>query len=293
MGTTIGSGLGMLNAARGLNDTQRALSEAMKKLATGKRITGAATDPAGLAIAERMNSRILSLGAAAQGNETSANMLKVADQTLGAVSGLLGEARSLLVGANDATADGETRAALQGRLNQIIEGIDRLTGDAQFGSKKLFDGSLTITAATSPDGQSGGLTVEKTDSESLGLGATYKDEGGEEKPTVAFNNLGDLKTAVTSGGDLDQAAAVLDKAMSQVGEMRERFGALESDLIKPLGEAFSAAYTELQSAASTVSDTDYALETARVTGENLRSQVKMALIAQGKDNSQSLFQLLM
>jgi len=296
MALGINTGLSMLNASNGITESQRALSDAIKRLASGKRINSGADDPAGLVITEKMNSRLIGLGAAIQGNENTINMVRTTEAAAGKVSDLLGEARGLIVdAANTGAADADSRAANQGRLNEIIDSIASLADSAQFGAKKVLDGTLTLTPMTSADGKTSTVNVQGLDTENLGTQATYTAQDGSRQDVDQFKNLGDLKTALT-GGDQNaaaQALGVVDKAIGQVADLRGKLGALETDSIGPMIENFKSAYNELQSGVSSISDSDFAKEISRVTKENIQSQVKVALMAQGKDNAQTLLQLLM
>lgn len=296
MALGINSGLSMLNASRQVSDSQRLLADAMKKLVTGKRINTAAVDPAGLVITEKMNAGIVGLGVAVSNNEKTANLVRTAEAGAGQVAGLLEKARGLIVeAANTGANDADMLKANQARLNEIVKSIGDITGQAQFGSKKLFDGNLTLTPATDGDGGTAAIPVEKMDETTLGTSAMYTSGDGTVKAVDRFANLGQL-TGALEGGDsaaISQALGVVDKAISQVNEMRGKFGAIEADFINPMNESLQASYQNLQEGASQISDADAAREIGKVTQQNIMSQVKIALMAQGKENSQTLLQLLM
>lgn len=296
MALGINSGLSMLNASRGVSDSQRILADAMKKLATGKRITSAAVDPSGLIITEKMNASLVGLGAAVSNNEKTANMVRTAEAAGGQVANLLEKARGLIVeSANTGANDADTLKANQQRLDEIVKSIGDITGQAQFGSKMLFDGNLSITPATGGDGETVSINVEKMDQTTLGTNASFTAQDGTTQAVDRFANLGELAGALEGGDNeaISQALGVVDKAISQVSEMRGKLGAIESDFITPMNESLRTSYQNLQEGASAIADADMAKEIGKVTQENIRSQVKMALMAQGKENSQTLLQLLM
>ena len=296
MALTINSGFGMMNASLKINESQRMFSDALKKIVSGSMITSAADDPAGSAISQTMNARLMGLGTAVTNNETVANMARTAEASAGQISDLLGQARQIVVdSANTGVNDASTLQADQSRLNDILKSVGTLAGQAQFGTKNLFDGNLTLTANTGPDGQTVGVAVGEISQSALGTGATYTAEDGTVKPVDKFNNLGDLGNALASGdkNSIDQALGVIDKAISQVGEVRGKLGALESDVIGPINQSMTTAYQSMQESRSTISDADIAKEIAKVTQENIKSQVGAALTAQGKENAQNLMQLLL
>lgn len=296
MALGINTSLSMLNASRGISDSQKMLNDAMKRLATGKRLNSAADNPAAFVITEKINSSIMSLSAAVTGNETVSNMIRTAESGAGQIGDLLQKARSLIVdSSNTGAMDEDALAANQAALDEVVKSIDTVAQNSQFGSKKLLDGSFTVTPMVSPDGQTANINVDSLRAESLGTDAKYTDQSGQKVAVDKFENLSDLGTAIKSGDKeaLSQALAVVDKAIGQVSGARGKLGALESDFIRPMNESFQSAYQELSESASAISDSDFALEMSTVTRENIRSQVKMALMSQGKDNTQTLLQLLM
>lgn len=302
MALGIGNNLGMLNAARGTNEIQRTLADTLKKLASGKRINSAADDPAGLVITEKMDARLVSLSAAVSNNEMSANMIRTAESSMGQVSNLLLKARSLVVdSANTGVNDASMRKANQSQLNEILTSIDRITGNAQYGSKKLLDGNLTVTPMISGDGATTSVKVDRMGTQDLGQGAKYDAAMNGQQAVTSFSSLADLKGGTDGGGvlatgtqdSLAQALGVIDRAIGDTATARGKLGALEADFIEPATDSFRSAYQNLQESEASIADTDMALESSRVTQENIKSQVHMALLAQGKTNAQTLLQLLM
>ena len=55
MGMVLNTNIGAIQAQRALTESRKDMEKAMERLATGKRINGAADDAAGLAMVERMN----------------------------------------------------------------------------------------------------------------------------------------------------------------------------------------------------------------------------------------------
>lgn len=301
MALGIGNSLGMLNASTGINETQRSLSEAMKKLASGRRLTSASVDPAALVITEKMNAQLVGLSSAATQNESTINMVRTAESALGKMSDQLLKARQLVLDtANTGGGDTSMRKVNQRMMDEILGSLDRVAQTAQFGTKNLLDGSLAVTPMTSGNGTTQTVTVESAATSNLGKGATYNAGLAGDKPVNEFSSLSDLKSgngegvlAAGTADQLNQALAVIDKAIGDVAAQRGKLGALEADFLEPATDSFRSAYQNLQESESTIADTDMAKETARVTQENIRNQVKMALMAQGKENSQTLLQLLM
>ena len=120
------------------------------------------------------------------------------------------------------------------------------------------------------------------------------------QPVTQFANLADLKGDGQGGGVLatgsrdamNQALAVIDKAIGDVASVRGKMGSLEADFLTPTNDSFQAAYQSLQESQASITDTDMAKEMASLTSSNIKSQVRLALMAQGKENTNTLLQLL-
>ena len=118
------------------------LHENFSKLASAKRITSAADDPAGLAVAEAMNSAIQGLKREAMNAEDYRNYLKYAEAAIGQNQSILNRVRLLILRSSSGIMGPDDRALNQSEIDQLISQIDM---NAKFSSfnKKLVVPSLT------------------------------------------------------------------------------------------------------------------------------------------------------
>ena len=77
--SVINTNIQSLQARDALATNNRSLSEAMQRLATGKRINSAADDAAGLAISNRMTSQIRGLNQAVRNANDGISMIQTAE----------------------------------------------------------------------------------------------------------------------------------------------------------------------------------------------------------------------
>lgn len=98
-----------------------------EKLASGKRINGAADDAAGLQIAERLTSQINNDVQLANNSQDQVNINKVQDGQLSAIQEGLARANTLSVQSANPLAD---QSAIQAEFNQIAEQINTVAGEA-------------------------------------------------------------------------------------------------------------------------------------------------------------------
>jgi len=165
----INNNIEAMNALRNLGRVSFEFGKTVTRLSTGLRIVTGADDPAGLIISENFRAQIAGLDQAIQNNQDAINYAKTAEGALDEVSRLLKDARKLAVAANNTgTLDAAAIQANQNQLRSIIESIDRIAVQTQFGKKKLLDGSAGIVshvidatnyAAINIGGTFGGFTV--------------------------------------------------------------------------------------------------------------------------------------
>lgn len=147
----VNTNVSAMNALRNLGNTNATFAQSINKLSTGLRINAAADDPAGLIVSETFRAQISGIDQAMRNNQDAINYAKTAEGALEEVNRLLRDARSLAVAsANSATLTDEQKQANQAQLSSIATSISRISGQTQFGSKKLLDGSSgTYAASTS------------------------------------------------------------------------------------------------------------------------------------------------
>jgi flagellin len=89
-----------------------------------------------------LRSQISGLNQAVDNSETAVSMIQTAESSLVEVNNLLTSMRALAIhAANEGANDANMLAADQLEISQSLDTIDRITNNAQFGTKKLLDGS--------------------------------------------------------------------------------------------------------------------------------------------------------
>jgi len=142
MGVRINQNISGINATRQLLVNDRALSKSLERLASGMRVNRAADGPASLIISEQMRAQIAGLNQAVDNSETAVGMVQTTEAALIEVTNLLTGMRQLAIhAANEGANDVNMLEADQLEMENGLNTIDRITKNAQFGVKKLLDGS--------------------------------------------------------------------------------------------------------------------------------------------------------
>ena len=118
----------------------------MARIASGNRINRAADDPSGLVALNAVNSEMVGVQTALEGNRRTESMLNVADSTLTEVNSLISDIEGLALKAAGTDVSAAEKAAFQAQIDSNVDSIDRLIGSAEFNGRKLFGGEYRINA---------------------------------------------------------------------------------------------------------------------------------------------------
>jgi len=260
-------------------------ARSMQKLSSGLRINRAADDAAGLAIADKMRSRILGLDQAKRNTQDAISLLRTAEGAMSETADILQRIRVLAVKSASDTATDEDRAGIQQEVDELLEEVDRIAGTTQYNTLNLLDGSLSnATAATINGKKRQGPAI-------IHIGA---DTGQNMK--IAINSmkaaaLGVDGLQVSSRADAEAALSVLDTAIQRVSTERGKIGAKENRM-EHTGNCLSVESENLMAAESRIRDVDMAKEMMNYAKSNLLRQAATAMLVQAYREPRTVLQLL-
>ena len=172
------------------------LQTSMNRLSSGLRITKASDDPSGLISSENLRSQISSLDAAVRNNQDAINYSKTAESALSEVNQLLSDARGLVIASgNTATLSSTQLRANQDQLASIASSITRIAQTAQFGSKRLLDGSSGIQSQVSAANEVQGISLS-----GLFKGVPITAQGLMTLNSITPGTQANLLSSVLAGG---------------------------------------------------------------------------------------------
>jgi len=142
MALRINHNIGAINGHRLLTLNDRLMTQSLEKLSSGQRINRASDGPASLIISEQLRAQVASIKQSITNSETAVSMLQTSEAALMEVNQLLTNMRQLAIHAsNEGANDKNMLEADQLEVKNSLETVDRITRQAQFGTKKLLDGS--------------------------------------------------------------------------------------------------------------------------------------------------------
>jgi len=287
---TINTNVAAQVAANALAKNDRAMTQTMERLATGKRINSASDDAAGLAIASKLTSQVTGLNQAVRNGNDAISMLQTADGAMIEVSNMLQRMRELSVQGGNGTLSSTDRTALNTEFVALRTEIERIADNTQWNGDNLLDGSagsfglLTFQVGYEADQT---ITVNVGDLE-LAAGAASYTAGtsaggilGADLSAITITTVSLSNTQVTA---LDTAIAGLDAKRSAIGAT---LNTLEFAV-----DSLANASQNASASRSRIADADYATETTELARTQIIAQAATAMLSQANQQSQSVLALL-
>ena len=131
-----------------LNKSDNKLQASMARLSSGLKIVNAKDNPAGLAMAKRMNAQIEGLDQATQNSNDGISVMQIADGALSEIHEMLQRINELAVKSSTGTLTDDDREIINQEVEQLTQEIDRTAAEVEFNGQKLLDGSFDLNAYT-------------------------------------------------------------------------------------------------------------------------------------------------
>ena len=275
---SINTNVGALQAARSSYSVNKSMEQSMERLASGKRVNGAADDAAGLAIATRLNAEINGIHQGIRNAADAQSLLGVAEGALEQVHALLLRMRELAVQSANETNSSADRHHLQTEVDQLEAEIQRVVDDTTWAGITLLAGGFTSGATFQ-------IGPRNTDTIQISISAIEPLSG------VGDGGL-NLNNHVSTQDNAMAYIATIDGAISIISADRGRYGATMNRLDHAMANLQNVA-TNLAVAKGRIMDADFAAESSNLARTQVLQQASMAMLAQAnasKQNILSLFQ---
>lgn len=131
-----------------LSNNDSLLAQSLERLSSGLKINHAKDNPAGLAMAKRMNAQIKGLSVANQNASDGVSVIETADGAMTEISEMLQRMNELSIKAATGTLSDNDRAIVQDEIAQLKEEITRISEVTEFNGQKLLDGNFSLKGYT-------------------------------------------------------------------------------------------------------------------------------------------------
>jgi flagellin len=206
----INSNIPSLVAQENLNGSGSALSQAITRLSSGKRINSAADDAAGLAISTSLQTQINGLNQGVSNANNGVSLVQTASSGLSQITSSLQRIRQLAGEAAGGTLTAANQQALQQEVTQQIAEVNRIASQTQFNGIGLLNGGAGVIQVQvgANVGQTVSLDLSQgVSAASLGNGFV---QSGDVLGTISNLNLNADGTEASGSGAIQSISIISD-----------------------------------------------------------------------------------
>lgn len=276
MGLRIATNIASQRVQNNLSVVSEDAEDKLAKLSSGKRITRAADDAAGLAIATNLKAQTLGLRQATRNAGDGISLVQTAEGGLNEVSNILTRLRELTIqSASDTVGDTE-RGLLNKEYQQLVTEVDRISEATVFNGTALLNGEGKGTMDFQVGAFAGMQNVIQFDSSATNSSA---------------ENIGIGGTGIDSKDDAISSIANIDEAIATVSGQRAELGSIQSRLQSTVSTLQVQTQNQDQ-ARSVIEDVDVAEVSAQLASASVIKSAGISTLAQANSIPNSALRLI-
>ena len=283
MSLIINHNLAAMNAARSLSTSYNALSDSVRKLASGLRVQTSGDDAAGLAVRELLRAEIAALNQGVRNANDAISLVQTADGTLCIIDEILIRMKELAEQAATGTYNSDQRLMIESEYQTMASEITRIANAAEFGGVPLLNGNLSSNTFNGEGLKSTGkLLVHFGSTNDPAKDYYYIQIGKATASALGVGNAGPNSRAgyAISTQSLAQAALMaLNYAIVSKDKIRANLGAMQCRLENTVSTLQIQA-ENLQAAEARISDVDVSLEMTEFVRQQILSQSAVSMLSQ-------------
>ena len=243
----------------------------MEKLSTGLRITKAGDDAAGLAVSEKMRAQIRGMEQAERNVQDGISLVQTAEGALEEAGNIAQRMRELSVQGSNGTYSESDREKIIAELTELQDEITKISEETKFNGNTLLDDANAFTIQAGANGELRTVsTVNLTDV-----------AGNLDVSGLAGD---DIKTFQDFIGTIDDQLETINTGRATLGAMQNRLEYTSTNL--------TTSNENLTAAESRIRDVDVAKEMVKLSKLNILTQASQSMVAQAKQQPESVTQLL-
>ena len=330
MALYVNTNVSSINAQRKLANSTLALNTSYQRLSSGLRINSSKDDAAGLQISDRLTAQINGLNQGNRNANDGIALAQTIEGALDETTNMLQRIRTLAVQAANGTNTAKDRQALQEEVKSLSHEITRIAQKTTFAGATVLDGGKAANNLMRPvAGQQGNPTkfeyffqvgANAKDEISLQCGAftmlgimsmandakaagatkleiadTEADAGKANKFGLAISANGAPKSSaywvVSTPSAAQNTLKYIDEFIETVDSKRAALGAIQNRMESTIRNQSSISENE-SDARSRIRDTDFALETAALTQNQIIQQASQTILTQANQRPTVALNLL-
>jgi len=276
MGLRIATNIASQSVQKNLKEVSNSGNAQLEKLSSGKRITKASDDAAGLAIATNLEAQTKGLRQASRNANDGVSLVQTAEGGLNETSNILVRLRELTIQAASDTVGEQERGFLDKEYQQLTKEIDRISESTVFNGSQLLNGKGKGTM----DFQVGAFAGEQNK-------ITF--DSGETDSSSA--SIGVAGTTISNKDDALSSISTIDGAIEKVSGQRANLGSIQSRLQSTI-KNLEVQTINQDSARSVIQDVDVAEASAALASNTVVKNAAVSTLAQANQIPNSALRLI-
>lgn len=276
MGLRIATNIASQSVQKNLKEVSNAGNSQLEKLSSGKRITKASDDAAGLAIATNLEAQTKGLRQATRNANDGISMIQTAEGGLNETSNILVRLRELTIQAASDTVGENERGFLDKEYQQLSKEVDRISDSTTFNGSQLLNGK----GKGSMDFQVGAFAGEQN-----------KITFDSSETDASSGSIGIGGTGIGNKDDALSAISSVDGAISKVSGQRANLGSIQSRLGSTVKNLETQTINQ-DSARSVIQDVDVAEASAALASNSVVKNAAVSTLAQANQIPNAALRLI-
>lgn len=276
MGLRIATNIASQSVQKNLKEVSNQGNAQLEKLSSGKRITKAADDAAGLAISTNLEAQTKGLRQATRNANDGISLVQTAEGGLAETSNILVRLRELTIQAASDTVGEVERGFLNKEFQELTKEVDRISESTTFNGAQLLNGKGKGTM----DFQVGAFAGEQN-----------KIQFDSAASDSSASSIGVSGMSISDKGDALDAIAGIDAAIEKVSGQRADLGSLQSRLSSTVKNLETQTINQDQ-ARSVIQDVDVAEASASLASNNVVKNAAVSTLSQANQIPMSALRLV-
>ena len=276
MGLRIATNIASQQVQKNLKEVSNEGNASLEKLSSGKRITKASDDAAGLAIATNLEAQTKGLRQASRNANDGISLVQTAEGGLNETTNILTRLRELTIQAASDTVGEAERGFLDKEYQQLNTEIDRISESTVFNGTQLLNGE----GRGKMDFQVGAFAGEQN-----------KISFDSSESNSSARAIGVKGTSISEKDSALDAISDVDKAIEKVSGQRATLGSIQSRLQSTV-KNLEVQTINQDSARSVIQDVDVAEASASLASNTVVKNAAVSTLAQANQIPNAALRLI-
>jgi flagellin len=276
MGLRIATNIASQTVQKNLKQVSGEGNSELERLSSGKRITKAADDAAGLAISTNLEAQTKGLRQATRNANDGISLVQTAEGGLNETSNILVRLRELTIQAASDTVGDTERGFLNKEFQELSKEVDRISESTTFNGSQLLNGK----GKGSMDFQVGAFAGEQNR-------ITF--DSGETDSSSS--SIGIAGAGIDEKSNALDAIATVDDAIGKVSGQRASLGSIQSRLASTV-KNLEVQTINQDNARSVIQDVDVADSSAKLASNTVVKNAAVSTLAQANQLPMSALRLI-